>query len=272
MFLKSASYLLTLLLFNCLSIHNSIAAEFLPPTGSDPLSLKNDPVSYYYEHFDSETIHYKHEKPLSDYAGLSLVLAFDNTCDYKHPVPGVVTSKFGKRGRRMHLGIDVNLETGDHVMAAFEGKVRFADYNKSYGNLVIIRHPNGLETYYAHLSQIDVKPGDYMEAGQILGLGGNTGRSFGAHLHFETRFLGVPIDPSLLIDFEAQCLRFDKVELQINNKGLFVKDGAKYHWVQLGEDLIDIAKLYGTSLSDLCRLNEMENDVILALGAKIRYQ
>ena len=109
--------------------------------------------------------------------------------------------------------LDINLETGDTVRCAFDGKVRIAQISKSYGFVVVVRHNNGLETYYAHLSKLLVKPGDEMEAGMILGLGGNTGHSFGSHLHFETRFRGIAIDPSNLINFQTQTLHTDTYNL-----------------------------------------------------------
>lgn len=118
-----------------------------------------------------------------------------------------VYSPFGIRHRRRHNGVDLPLKTGDPVFAAFSGKVRLSKYYRGYGNLVIIRHENGLETFYAHLSKRDVEPGQWVEAGQRIGLGGSTGRSTGAHLHFETRFRGYAFDPQWLIDFESGTLR-----------------------------------------------------------------
>lgn len=134
-------------------------------------------------------------------------------CTYTHPFNGQPTSHFGFRRYRYHFGIDINLETGDSVKCAFDGKVRIAQYSKSYGYLVVVRHDNGLETYYAHLSKLLVKPGQEVEAGNLLGLGGNTGHSHGSHLHFEVRFRGQPIDPNMIIDFRAQRLRTDTLYL-----------------------------------------------------------
>jgi len=247
----------------------------VPLTGGNPSVLPVsgvDLISGYYWDFDTLTLHYQHGVALSEYAGTTLNLVEDSHCDYFHPVGGRVTSKFGKRGRRMHYGIDLNLDTGDPVYAAFGGKVRFAQYNKSYGNLVIVRHPNGLETYYAHLSWIEVQAGDYVAPGAMVGLGGNTGRSFGAHLHFETRFLGVPIDPSQLIDFETGTLRFDKVELQTARAGLAVKDGSRYHIVSPGEDLLDISRKYTVPVDELEMLNAFSPTDLLGVGMKIRYR
>lgn len=125
--------------------------------------------------------------------------------EYTTPTPGHVTSNYGYRSRfgRMHYGIDLKLQVGDTVRAAFTGKVRLTKYEgRGYGYYVVIRHDNGLETVYGHLSRFLVKPNQFVKAGDPIALGGNTGRSTGAHLHFETRYLGIPINPAAIIDFE----------------------------------------------------------------------
>ena len=114
-------------------------------------------------------------------------------------------SKFGYRPRfrRIHKGIDLGLHVGDTVRAAFDGKVRICRYERrGYGYYVVIRHDNGMETVYGHLSKFIVKPDDRVKAGDPIALGGNTGRSTGPHLHFETRYMGLPINPADIIDFE----------------------------------------------------------------------
>lgn len=231
----------------------------------------NFPASEYYQNFDTSSCHYWLMESLFLRTETQLTLAWNSTCDYVHPFLGRVTSKFGKRRRRMHYGIDIDLETGDKVLAAFEGMVRYAKYNPSYGNLVVIRHPNGLETYYAHLSAIDVSAGDYVQAGQLVGLGGNTGRSYGAHLHFEVRFLGVPIDPALLIDFETGQLKYSNVLLKKHKDRLLVENAARYHTIKPGEDIYSISRMYGVSVSDICRLNAISVDDPILLDTKIRY-
>ena len=112
----------------------------------------------------------------------------DTLSSYRCPRQGKVYSPFGPRRRRRHQGVDLPLHTGDPVYAAFDGKVRLSKYHRGYGNLVIIRHENGLETFYGHLSRREVEPGDWVRAGEVIGLGGSTGRSNGPHLHFETRY------------------------------------------------------------------------------------
>ncbi len=121
------------------------------------------------------------------------------------PVPGYVTSNFGYRPRfgRFHYGVDLKLQVGDTVRCALPGKVRLTKYDgRGYGYYVVVRHTNGMETVYGHLSRFLVKPNQVVEAGEPLALGGNTGRSTGPHLHFETRYMGIAINPAAIIDFE----------------------------------------------------------------------
>lgn len=201
-------------------------------------------------------------------------------CDFVFPTnEGVQTSPFGPRWGRMHSGLDLDLETGENVYAAFEGMVRISQYHASYGNVVVIRHSNGLETLYAHLSQRKVKPGDYVEAGYVIGLGGNTGRSFGSHLHFEIRYLGEAIDPNLVIDPKMRSLRdweftldkshFDYVN--IDPKALAArKGGGKYVTVKSGDTLSAIARRNKTSVATLCKLNKLKQTSTIRPGQKIR--
>lgn len=121
-----------------------------------------------------------------------------------------INSKFGPRWGRRHEGLDIKVYTGDTIRAAFDGKVRICKYNaRGYGYYIVIRHPNGLETLYGHLSKQIAKKDQIVRAGEPIGLGGNTGHSFGSHLHFETRLLGQPIDPALMFDFENQDVTGD---------------------------------------------------------------
>ncbi len=124
---------------------------------------------------------------------------------------GIVISKYGKRGKNMHTGIDLKQGQQDSIFAVFDGMIRMAKNYSGYGNVIVIRHPNGLETVYAHLSNIVVKPFQMVKAGDWIGLSGRTGRATTEHLHFEIRFLYEPFDPNLLIDFENQCLRHDQI-------------------------------------------------------------
>lgn len=138
----------------------------------------------------------------------------DDLDAYRCPDQKKVYSPFGYRHRRRHQGVDIPLKTGDPVYAAFSGRVRMSKYYAGYGNLVVLRHENGLETFYGHLSKRNVNVGDWVDAGQQIGLGGSTGRSTGAHLHFETRYQGYAFDPQWLIDFESGTLRHRLFVLQ----------------------------------------------------------
>ena len=130
-----------------------------------------------------------------------IILADGNTYQFCPPIVGEVTSKFGMRKYRYHYGTDIDLNTGDTVHCAFDGMVRIAKHSDSYGYVVVVRHLNGLETLYAHLSKILVDDDQILRAGDVIGLGGNTGRSYGSHLHFEVRYLGAPINPQDIINF-----------------------------------------------------------------------
>ena len=148
------------------------------------------------------------------------------------------SSHFGPRWRRFHYGLDLALPTGEPIYAAFDGIVRISKYNKSYGNLVVVRHFNGLETYYAHLSQRDVESGDTVRAGQVIALCGNTGRSYGSHLHFEVRYMGKAMNPEYIIDCTNHKLLSDEIVL---HPGYFNKKGSSH---------------YSPSPGDIARVND----------------
>ena len=121
---------------------------------------------------------------------------------YNMPCDGYLTSHFGHRGNIIHPGVDISLKTGDVVRSVWDGIVRYARPNRGgYGNLIIIRHHNGLETYYAHLSRFKVKENDTVVSGELIGLGGNTGYSTGPHLHFEVRFYNSCFSPEKIFNF-----------------------------------------------------------------------
>lgn len=213
------------------------------------------------------------------------ILLFDeNSCGYVHPFAGKITSGFGARKKRYHYGVDIDLETGDCVSAAFDGKVRIAKKSKSYGNVIVIRHANGLETYYAHLSKINVEIGQEVFAGQVIGLGGNTGRSRGSHLHFEVRYMGQPINPSELISFDEHKLLSDTYTLSYKsfdylteakkaaakNYASQKKGKGRIYVVQKGDTLSAIARKYGTTAKSLCQKNGLKMNAKLRLGQKIK--
>lgn len=130
---------------------------------------------------------------------------------FVQPVRGQVLSRFGRRGLRMHTGTDIRLNSGDTVRCAFDGKVRLAKRFSGYGNLVLVRHSNGLETIYGHLKEIKVHVNDTIKAGDLIGFGGRTGRATCNHLHFETRLFGIPFDCSKYINLETCSLRSNHI-------------------------------------------------------------
>jgi murein DD-endopeptidase MepM/ murein hydrolase activator NlpD len=210
------------------------------------------------------------------------------------PFKGNKTSEFGWRRRRPHYGTDIDLVTGDTVVSAFDGMVRIAKVAYGYGNCIIIRHKNGLETVYGHLSRMDVEVGQVVKAGQIIGLGGNTGRSTGDHLHWELRYLGQAIDAEDVVDFEKgtlkeNCfvLRKSDVENKYDLRALHgrhkrdvgltkaelayaKKTGKKLHKVRSGDTLGHIARRYHTTVSALCKKNKLKPTSTLRLGQLIK--
>lgn len=196
-----------------------------------------------------------------------------------------ITSKFGPRRRRMHNGLDVKVYVGDTIVSAFDGRVRVVKYERrGYGKYVIIRHPNGLETVYGHLSEQLVEENQYVKAGEVIGLGGNTGRSTGSHLHFETRFLGVAINPAFLFDFEKQDIVADTYTFKTGGKirtgtgsanthlaSSKDRDGViRYHKVKSGDTLSRIASQRGVSVDTLCKLNRITRTTVLRPGQVLR--
>ena len=207
-----------------------------------------------------------------------LQLVYDPHCDYAHPVCGEITSEFGMRGHRHHYGIDIDLETGDPVFTVFEGTVRVAKYSTTYGYYVILRHLNGLETLYAHLSDIRVRPGDYLQAGDMLGLGGNTGRSRGSHLHFEIRFLGQQLDPRQVIAFEEYACKSPQLSITADSFNYIKKveqqkaqqAKRRYYKIRKGDTLSKIARKNKTTVKKLCKLNRISAKTRLKPGRKLR--
>jgi len=208
------------------------------------------------------------------------------------PVKGQILSKFGPRHRRMHTGTDIRLNSGDTVRSAFDGRVRLAKRFNGYGNLVLVRHNNGLETIYAHLKAIKVKVNDSIKAGDLVGLGGRTGRATCNHLHFETRLFGLPFDSNKYIDYNSFTLVTDKIyyrngrfEIDPNNfnnappaediypvvasrKGS-TKSAGK-HVIRNGESLSTIARRYNTTVKKLCIKNNITAQKTLKVGSVLR--
>ena len=213
-----------------------------------------------------------------------------------------ISSNFGWRGRRFHYGIDFSAPTGDTIVAAFDGKVRVRDFQRGgYGNYLVIRHPNGLETVYAHLSRFLVERDEFVRAGQPIGLVGSTGRSTGPHLHFETRMMGLVINPNRLIDFTYGVAHRDEyvitaatfgrttnssavsrtgatatqLQASVNaatgsTSNAFVAGAVQYHRVRSGDTLIAIARRHGTTARRIAELNNISVNSTLRIGQTLR--
>ena len=247
------------------------------------------------KYWDTTTLFPYKEVDMSGMPKSVVIDLVDSLTSYHCPYQGSVhpRGKYGPRRRRQHQGVDLPLKMGDPVYATFCGRVRISQYNKGgYGNLVIIRHDNGLETYYGHLSERLVEPDQWVEAGQIIGLGGSTGRSTGPHLHFETRYYGQSFDPERLIDFKNGTLSRETFLLkksffsiysnagqdfedEIANEEQDKKEAAekaamKYYKIRSGDTLGGIAVRYGTTVSRLCQLNGISRTTTLRIGRSLR--
>ena len=189
----------------------------------------------------------------------------------------LVGSPYGIRSHRLHRGVDVNVIKDEPVVAAYPGEVTMSRYNTGgYGNYVLIKHPNGLETLYAHLSKRLLKVGDQVYPGDIVGLAGNSGRSSAAHLHFEIRYGEINIDPCTVIDFPHWTLRngvskfsmkkaiseHRKIQAKLRNNNYYV--------VQQGDSQGDVANWFNISIESLCRINNLKPGVPLKAGQKLR--
>lgn len=214
---------------------------------------------------------------LPDEVNLRLI---KDSSEFCFPMKNIRTSPYGWRAsfNRAHRGVDILLRTGDPVRACFPGVVRIARTMGGYGNVVVLRHENGLETVYGHMSKILVKPRQIVKAGDVLGLGGSTGNSTGPHLHFEVRFQYEPFDPEWLLDFNNYTLRTRRLHLDKTYFGISIPKGNKppvfkadksiikerpmrtkpkevYHTAKRGESLDLIAMQHSTTAEELRRLN-----------------
>lgn len=211
---------------------------------------------------------------------------------YVMPHKGIITSPYGYRKKfgRMHKGVDIGIRSNDTIYAAFDGKVRLTAYEgRGYGNYVIIRHPNGLETVYGHLNKHLVKPDDVVRAGDPIGLGGSTGRSTGPHLHFETRFMGYAINPSAIFDFANHTTHTDEYTFSkttytkarnfapSKSNRTLAKDTYKSadkeidtYVVKKGDTINKIARAYGMSATSLRKLNKLGAADVITIGQELK--
>ena len=276
----------------------AVAAMVSLSSFSQDLIARQAPIDKKLKSVDSLALQKQIRAEQSEYPALSLypnwnnqyVHAYGNaiipdtyTIDltgFHMPTPSTkITSPFGPRWRRMHNGLDLKVNIGDTIVAAFDGKVRIVKYERrGYGKYVVIRHDNGLETVYGHLSKQLVEENQLVKAGEVIGLGGNTGRSTGSHLHFETRFLGIAINPIYMFDFPKQDIVADtytfrkaKGVKRAGSHDTQVADGTiRYHKVKSGDTLSRIAKLRGISVSTLCKLNRIKPTTTLRIGQVLR--
>ena len=286
--------------FNCIIKTGlvAVAAMVSLSSFSQDLIARQAPIDKKLKSVDSLALQKQIRAEQSEYPALSLypnwnnqyVHAYGNaiipdtyTIDltgFHMPTPSTkITSPFGPRWRRMHNGLDLKVNIGDTIVAAFDGKVRIVKYERrGYGKYVVIRHDNGLETVYGHLSKQLVEENQLVKAGEVIGLGGNTGRSTGSHIHFETRFLGIAINPIYMFDFPKQDIVADTYTFR-KTKGVKragshdtqVADGTiRYHKVKSGDTLSRIAKLRGVSVSTLCKLNRIKPTTTLRIGQVLR--
>lgn len=267
--------LITVVTFACATVsgmaQDAIPARVIPVTPMErvfmPAHLNpglavdlDNPASYLYPEWSNAYVHKYDDVELPDSVIISMkgyVMPTDSTR---------ITDKFGYRPRRgrAHMGIDIKVRTGDTIRAAFDGKVRISRYERrGYGHYLVIRHPNGLETVYGHLSKKLVGENDIVHAGDPIGLGGNTGRSTGSHLHFETRILGNAINPAYLFDFPKQTVVTDYYVYSKNTREVYYK-------VKSGDTLSRIAIKNETSVANICKLNGISRNAIIKVGQTLR--
>ena len=244
---------------------------------------KIDTASLFDQYWTNTEMHAYNSYPASLIPDEIDLLLADSINNYCPPIQGKVFSGYKVRRGSSHQGTDIPLNVGDTVRAAFDGIVRYVGTTKQtggYGNLVVIRHSNGLETYYGHLSKTLCEPNDPVKAGDVIGLGGSTGRSTGPHLHFETRYKGRTFDAERVIDFETGALRDSILTLkkhyfsiyshygQTDSESQSASDRIVYT-VRSGDTLSGIAKKYGTTVSAICKLNNISSKKTLRIGERL---
>lgn len=244
---------------------------------------KIDTASLYDDYWNTTELHAYNAYPASSIPEEVDLLLADSVYNYHSPIIGSVYSGYKVRRGSAHKGTDIPLSVGDSIFAAFDGVVRYVGTTRQtggYGNLVVIRHSNGLETYYGHLSKTLCEANEAVKAGDVIGLGGSTGRSTGPHLHFEARYKGQAFDPERLIDFQTGELRDSLFTLKKHYFSIYSHYGQTeseskaasdriVHTIRSGDTLSALARRYGTTVSAICKLNNISANKTLRVGERI---
>ena len=290
------------LLFLCVT-YSSIAQNKSPEVYSPESTQFIDDLEAYLTsiHTETETMDITSEfwdtsKIKIDYdteVAYPIHIQFKET-NYVSPIPRnkVITSRYGWRKGRAHKGIDIDLITGDSLYAMFDGVVRFANYSSGHGRTVVVRHFNGLETVYAHLSRYGVKENDTVVAGSYLGKGGTSGNARGSHLHLELSCNGIPVNPEYLLDFNENneirakdiwitktwtrpelhsSKRQSKLEIFTTEEEAIASMNRepKVYIVKKGDTLSKISLRNNTSITAICKSNHMKRNSTLRIGQKL---
>ncbi len=241
------------------------------------------------ENWDTENVKIDYDTK----ASFPLQIAFKDS-NYVSPIgrDKVITSRFGWRWGRAHRGIDIDLVTGDSLYAMFDGIVRFANYSSGHGRTVVVRHYNGVETLYAHLSSYGVQANDTVRAGDFLGKGGRSGNARGSHLHLEMTYKGVHINPEYLLKFDENndvnaselwvtkkwtrpelhsSRRQSKLELLTTEEELeaYLERPTEVYIVRKGDTLSRISAKNNVSITALCKTNHIRKNSTLRIGQKL---
>ena len=247
-------------------LYRNFSWEYL---GDEPvmLSMEEDSAGIMANGWNTEQVFaFSHMSP--DSIGDTVLVLTSAEHGFSMPVQG----KFLRGFMYTHKGLDIRQCMGDTVCAAFDGVVRYAKYNRGgFGNLVILRHYNGLETYYAHLSKLKVKVNQVVKAGDMVGLAGSTGRSRGPHLHFEVRYKDVPLDPLRMVDYDNGKLVANT--FPVTKKVFYPNDydvNAVYHKIRSGDTLGALSKKYHTSVKEICAMNKIKANTTLRIGKVLR--
>lgn len=236
------------------------------------------PANIIYHHWNNRAA-FDYPASLSENDSSLVLKLVDEGHPYHHPLGvkslmryfGTVTSPFGWRDGRNHNGVDLELHYYDSIFCMFPGVVRMARNYAGFGKVVVVRHQNGLETLYAHMSRIRVHEGDSVAAGQMLGHGGQTGNATGTHLHMEIRYKGVPLNPAHIINFTERKLYANVLEIHKYRRTYIAYPyGMQYHIVRRGDYPYKIAKRYGISIEQFCALNGIDKHKKLVVGEQVK--